>query len=160
MEDARRGERRAASPGRTSKCGAWLPQEAIHTLAGTCRLVRLGLAVATFGVIFVAELPDKSLFASLVLGTRHRALWVWIGVTGAFAVHVVKAVAAGWVLDVLPRRPAAPSRAPAPLSWLNRPEDQGSWPSPARDRPSGSAATGRERRASRVLAIPAAAWRA
>jgi len=55
-------------------------------------------------VIFVAELPDKSLFASLVLGTRYRARWVWIGVTAAFAVHVVKAVAAGWVLDVLPRR--------------------------------------------------------
>lgn len=55
-------------------------------------------------MIFVAELPDKSLFASLVLGTRYRARWVWIGVTAAFAVHVVKAVAAGWVLDVLPSR--------------------------------------------------------
>jgi len=38
------------------------------------------------------------------VGTRYRARRVWIGVTAAFAVHVVKADAAGWVLDVLPRR--------------------------------------------------------
>jgi putative Ca2+/H+ antiporter (TMEM165/GDT1 family) len=35
------------------------------------------LILATvFGVTFVAELPDKSLFASLVLGTRYRPVHV------------------------------------------------------------------------------------
>lgn len=63
------------------------------------------VALATvFGVIFVAELPDKSLFASLVLGTRYRALYVWVGVAAAFAVHVVLAVVAGGLLTLLPRR--------------------------------------------------------
>jgi putative Ca2+/H+ antiporter (TMEM165/GDT1 family) len=57
-----------------------------------------------FAVIFIAELPDKSLFASLVLGTRYRALWVWLGVSAAFIVHVVIAVAAGHLLTLLPHR--------------------------------------------------------
>ena len=34
------------------------------------------LLVTVFGVTFVAELPDKSLFASLVLGTRYRPVQV------------------------------------------------------------------------------------
>ncbi|MFL6136626.1 MAG: TMEM165/GDT1 family protein [Frankiaceae bacterium] len=57
-----------------------------------------------FGVTFLAELPDKSLFASLVLGTRYRALPVWLGVAAAFAVHVVIAVVAGGILTLLPHR--------------------------------------------------------
>ena len=64
----------------------------------------LSLVAATFAVIFIAELPDKSLFASLVLGTRYRALWVWLGVSAAFAVHVVIAVLAGGLLNLLPHR--------------------------------------------------------
>lgn len=67
------------------------------------RLVfNLSLAAATFGLIFVAELPDKSLFASLVLGVRYRPLLVWLGVSAAFLAHVVIAVLAGGVLTLLP----------------------------------------------------------
>lgn len=68
-------------------------------------MLDLGLTAATFGVIFLAELPDKSLFASLVLGTRYRPLVVWLGVSAAFVVHVVIAVAAGGVLNLLPHTP-------------------------------------------------------
>lgn len=57
----------------------------------------------TFVVIFLAELPDKSMFASLAMGTRMRPLWVWLGTTSAFAIHVGIAVAAGSVLALLPR---------------------------------------------------------
>lgn len=56
----------------------------------------------TFVVIFPAELPDKSMLASLVLGTRYRTLPVWLGVSAAFLVHVVIAVAAGGLLSLLP----------------------------------------------------------
>ncbi len=67
------------------------------------RLVfNLSLAAATFGLIFLAELPDKSLFASLVLGVRYRPLLVWLGVIAAFLVHVVIAVLAGGILTLLP----------------------------------------------------------
>ncbi|MDQ1484797.1 MAG: Ca2+/H+ antiporter, family [Actinomycetota bacterium] len=64
----------------------------------------LTVVAIVFGVIFLAELPDKSMIASLVLGTRFRPLYVWVGAAAAFAVHVVIAVAAGGILDLLPHR--------------------------------------------------------
>jgi len=66
--------------------------------------VDLAVALTTFVVIFPAELPDKSLFASLVLGTRFRPLPVFCGVAAAFAVHVVIAVTVGGVFSLLPER--------------------------------------------------------
>jgi Ca2+/H+ antiporter, TMEM165/GDT1 family len=67
--------------------------------------VDLAVVLTTFVVIFPAELPDKSLFASLVLGTRFRPLPVFCGVAAAFAVHVVIAVTVGGVLvALLPQR--------------------------------------------------------
>ena len=64
----------------------------------------LAVVLTTFVVIFPAELPDKSMFASLVLGTRFRRLPVFCGVAAAFAVHVVIAVAIGSVFALLPER--------------------------------------------------------
>lgn len=65
----------------------------------------VAVAAATFALIFLAELPDKSLFASLVLGTRYRPGYVWAGVAAAFAVHMAIAVIAGQVLvTLLPHR--------------------------------------------------------
>jgi putative Ca2+/H+ antiporter (TMEM165/GDT1 family) len=61
------------------------------------------LLMTVFAVTFVAELPDKSLFASLVLGTRHRPVHVWLGAAAAFAVHVGLAVTAGGLLTLAPR---------------------------------------------------------
>lgn len=61
------------------------------------------LPVTVFAVTFVAELPDKSLFASLVLGTRYRSAHVWLGVAAAFAVHVALAVGAGGLLTLAPK---------------------------------------------------------
>jgi putative Ca2+/H+ antiporter (TMEM165/GDT1 family) len=61
------------------------------------------LLVTVFAVTFAAELPDKSLFASLVLGTRYRPAQVWLGVAAAFAVHVTLSVAAGGLLTLAPK---------------------------------------------------------
>src|SRR6202451_3974150 len=58
------------------------------------------LLVTVFAVTFVAELPDKSLFASLVLGTRYRPGHVWLGVAAAFALHVTLSVVAGGLLPL------------------------------------------------------------
>jgi Ca2+/H+ antiporter, TMEM165/GDT1 family len=66
--------------------------------------VSFGVLFGVAAVIFLAELPDKSLIATLVLGTRYRASWVWVGVATAFTVHVVIAVAAGGALALLPHR--------------------------------------------------------
>lgn len=59
-----------------------------------------------FGTVFLAELPDKTMVASLVLTTRYRRpLAVWCGVAGAFLVHVVLAVTVGRILQELPTSP-------------------------------------------------------
>lgn len=60
------------------------------------------LFATVFGVIFVAELPDKTALAALVLATRHRALPVFLGASLALTVQSVIAVAAGSLLAKLP----------------------------------------------------------
>jgi putative Ca2+/H+ antiporter (TMEM165/GDT1 family) len=62
------------------------------------------VAAIVFGVVFLAELPDKTALASLMLGTRYRAGYVFCGIAAAFAVHVCVAVAAGSLLTLLPHR--------------------------------------------------------
>jgi putative Ca2+/H+ antiporter (TMEM165/GDT1 family) len=58
-----------------------------------------------FGVVFIGELPDKTMFASLLLAARNRIGLVWLGVAGAFLVHVAIAVTIGGVLfTLLPHR--------------------------------------------------------
>ena len=64
----------------------------------------LALVATVFGVIFAAELPDKTMVATLVLATRFRAPFVWVGVAGAFLVQVGIAVAAGGLLSLAPDR--------------------------------------------------------
>jgi Ca2+/H+ antiporter, TMEM165/GDT1 family len=65
------------------------------------QLAVIGIA---FAVTFLAELPDKTMFASLILATRYRPLWVWVGAAAAFTVHMVIAVTAGQLLALLPHR--------------------------------------------------------
>lgn len=67
-------------------------------------MISLTVTALVFGVVFLAELPDKTALAGLVLGTRYRASYVFAGVAAAFAVHVVLAVAAGSVLTLLPQQ--------------------------------------------------------
>ncbi|WP_405767484.1 TMEM165/GDT1 family protein [Streptomyces sp. NBC_01538] len=67
-------------------------------------MISLTVTALVFGVVFLAELPDKTALAGLVLGTRYRASYVFAGVAAAFTLHVVLAVAAGSVLTLLPQR--------------------------------------------------------
>ena len=67
-------------------------------------MLRHGLV--TFVAIFFAELPDKTMFATLLLSTRFkRKLPVWIGVSAGYGLHVVIAVLLGSALSKLPERP-------------------------------------------------------
>jgi Ca2+/H+ antiporter, TMEM165/GDT1 family len=67
--------------------------------------VEFAVVVAVFPIIFLGELPDKTMFASLVLSTHGRPFVVWIGAALAFAVHVVIAVTVGAALfHLLPHR--------------------------------------------------------
>jgi putative Ca2+/H+ antiporter (TMEM165/GDT1 family) len=63
----------------------------------------IAAALTAFAVVLVAELPDKTAVASLVLGTRYRPLPVLCGVAAGFALQVVLAVLAGSLLRLLPR---------------------------------------------------------
>ena len=56
-----------------------------------------------FVTVFPAELPDKTMIATIVLVTRYkRPGWVWTGAIAAFTIHVVVAVAAGSAIGLLP----------------------------------------------------------
>jgi putative Ca2+/H+ antiporter (TMEM165/GDT1 family) len=66
--------------------------------------VNAAVIATTFGVVFLAELPDKTALASLVLATKYRARDVFIGAAGGFAVQVAIALAAGALLSLLPHR--------------------------------------------------------
>jgi putative Ca2+/H+ antiporter (TMEM165/GDT1 family) len=52
----------------------------------------------------VAELPDKTMIASVVMAGRYRPLAVWVGAAVAMLVNSAVAVAAGRVLALLPHR--------------------------------------------------------
>ena len=60
------------------------------------------VAAVAFGSIFVVELPDKTFIATLVLSTRFRPLYVWIGVGLAFLVQTTVAVLLGHAASFLP----------------------------------------------------------
>ena len=64
----------------------------------------VAVIATAFVLAFLAELPDKSMFASLILSTRYRSSWVWAGAAAAFAVHMAIAVTAGRLLSLLPHR--------------------------------------------------------
>src|SRR5256885_1002062 len=66
--------------------------------------MNLHLVASVFAIIFVAELPDKTALASLVLATRHKPLPVFVGAALALTVQSVVAVAAGHLLGLLPPR--------------------------------------------------------
>jgi putative Ca2+/H+ antiporter (TMEM165/GDT1 family) len=56
-----------------------------------------------FATVFPAELPDKTMIATVVLVARfRRPLWVWVGAVAAFTIHVTVAVVAGSAIGLLP----------------------------------------------------------
>jgi putative Ca2+/H+ antiporter (TMEM165/GDT1 family) len=57
-----------------------------------------------FGAIFVVELPDKTFIATLVMSTKMRPLFVWIGVGLAFLVQTAIAVGIGKAASFLPEQ--------------------------------------------------------
>ena len=67
--------------------------------------MHIAIIAAVFPIIFVGELPDKTMFASLVMSTRGKPLSVWIGAAAAFLLHVVIATTIGVALfHLVPHR--------------------------------------------------------
>ena len=63
----------------------------------------LAVLAVVFAAIFVVELPDKTFIATLVLATKFRPIYVWIGVGLAFTVQTLVAVAVGHAASFLPK---------------------------------------------------------
>jgi putative Ca2+/H+ antiporter (TMEM165/GDT1 family) len=88
----------------------------------------LSTAAATFLAILPAELPDKTILATLILSSRYRPGYVFTGAAAAFLAQVTIAVAAGGAISLLPHRPVAGAAAAvfavsAILLWRHKEED-------------------------------------
>lgn len=64
----------------------------------------LGVFASVYALIFVAELPGKTTFASFLMASRARPWPVFAGAAAGFVVHTAIAVAAGRILGLLPAR--------------------------------------------------------
>src|ERR1700722_5370977 len=72
--------------------------------------MNLSVLAITFGLIFVAELPDKTMIATIVMASRYRPLPVWIGAAEAMVVNAAGGVPPRrWVEAVVPALFAAGS---------------------------------------------------
>ena len=85
--------------------------------------------LTSFGVIFLAELPDKTALATLLLAARYRARPVVLGAWLAFLVQTVVAVGAGGLLHLLPERGVRTAAGVgflvfAVLAWRRREEEE------------------------------------
>jgi putative Ca2+/H+ antiporter (TMEM165/GDT1 family) len=89
----------------------------------------LSIVVSTFALVFIAELPDKTALASLMLATRLPARQVVLGAWLAFLVQTIVAVVAGGVLQLLPETPVRIAAGLgflgfAVLAWRRNPSEE------------------------------------
>ena len=92
------------------------------------------LFVLTFAAIFVAELPDKTALATMMLASRRRPSAVFAGAAAAFAVQSAIAVVFGGALSRLPPRLVRSGAGIlffvfAAVMWRRSPESEGAAPS-------------------------------
>jgi putative Ca2+/H+ antiporter (TMEM165/GDT1 family) len=62
------------------------------------------LFLSTYILIFLAELPDKTAFAILLMASRNRAWPVFLGTSAAFIIQSLVAVVFGRYLTLLPEK--------------------------------------------------------
>jgi Ca2+/H+ antiporter, TMEM165/GDT1 family len=62
----------------------------------------VGVFLGVFALIFLLELPDKSMIATIVMSTRARSSSIVIGASAGFVVQMGIAVGAGGLLTLLP----------------------------------------------------------
>lgn len=89
----------------------------------------LTAALATFAAVLPAELPDKTILATLILSSRYRPGFVFCGAAAAFLAQVIIGVTAGGALSLLPHRPieglaAVAFAVGAVLLWRHQEEEQ------------------------------------
>lgn len=60
--------------------------------------------LSVFLLIFVAELPDKTFFATVLMASRGRPAPIFLGAAGAFVIQCAVAVLGGKLLTAFPQR--------------------------------------------------------
>jgi Ca2+/H+ antiporter, TMEM165/GDT1 family len=88
----------------------------------------LTAAIATFVAVLPAELPDKTILATLILSSRYRPGFVYLGAAAAFLLQVVLGVTVGGALSLLPHHlieglAAAAFVVGAVLLWRHKEEE-------------------------------------
>ncbi len=66
--------------------------------------MNLGTFLGIFALMFLLELPDKTMIATIVMSTRARPGSIVLGASSAFVVQMGLAVVAGGLLTLLPGR--------------------------------------------------------
>ena len=66
--------------------------------------MNLGTFVSIFALMFLLELPDKTMIATIVMSTRARPSSIVMGASAGFVVQMGLAVLAGGLLTLLPGR--------------------------------------------------------
>jgi len=67
--------------------------------------MNLRLLATVYAIIFVAELPDKTALASLILATEYDPFPVFVGAASALTGQSLIAVSLGQLMAMLPTRP-------------------------------------------------------
>ena len=65
--------------------------------------MNVGAFLAIFALMFLLELPDKTMIATIVMSTKVRPSSIVIGASTGFVVQMGIAVAAGGLLTLFPR---------------------------------------------------------
>jgi putative Ca2+/H+ antiporter (TMEM165/GDT1 family) len=66
--------------------------------------VSLFTVLSVFLIIFVAEIPDKTMVSSILLGSKYNGLLVWIGAAIAFSLQVTISVTLGTLVALIPHQ--------------------------------------------------------
>ena len=67
--------------------------------------MNVGTFLSIAALMFILELPDKTMIATIVMSTRARPSSIVMGASSAFVVQMGIAVLAGGLLTLLPARP-------------------------------------------------------
>jgi putative Ca2+/H+ antiporter (TMEM165/GDT1 family) len=65
----------------------------------------VGAFLGIFAVMFLLELPDKTMVATIVMSTRARPSSIVLGASAGFMVQMAIAVSAGGLISLLPAKP-------------------------------------------------------
>jgi Ca2+/H+ antiporter, TMEM165/GDT1 family len=76
--------------------------DTLNSCISNSLMINYPLFASTFALIFVAELPDKTAFATLLLATRGNPWAIFIGVAVAFLIQTIFAVVFGSFFTHLP----------------------------------------------------------